>query len=123
MSQTQFDIAVASEIMAILALTSGMADMKKKLAKIVVANDRKGKPVTVDDLVSMCDWFKKKLGLVVVYMCTLFYIFFTGCDWRVSCFAERYATSKFDANFGGKLNFFCFNLIIFENHCMVEFKG
>lgn len=49
--QTQFDIAVASEIMAILALTSDMADMKKKLANIVVANDRKGNPVTAEDLV------------------------------------------------------------------------
>lgn len=49
--QTQFDISVASEIMAILALTSDMADMKNKLSKIVVANDTKGKPVTCDDLV------------------------------------------------------------------------
>lgn len=38
--------------MAILALTSDMADMKNKLSKIVVANDKKGNPVTADDLVS-----------------------------------------------------------------------
>uniref|UniRef100_A0A8D2LWX7 formate--tetrahydrofolate ligase n=1 Tax=Varanus komodoensis TaxID=61221 RepID=A0A8D2LWX7_VARKO len=48
--QTQFDIAVASEIMAILALTSGLSDMKERLGKIVVANSRTGQPVTAEDL-------------------------------------------------------------------------
>ncbi|CAL1297079.1 unnamed protein product [Larinioides sclopetarius] len=48
--ETQFDIAVASEIMAVLALATDMADMKKKLAQMVVANSRKQEPVTVDDL-------------------------------------------------------------------------
>ncbi|XP_072121737.1 monofunctional C1-tetrahydrofolate synthase, mitochondrial [Mobula birostris] len=48
--EAQFDIAVASEIMAILALTDSLADMKKRLGKIVAANDRKGHPVTAEDL-------------------------------------------------------------------------
>ncbi|XP_055936348.1 uncharacterized protein LOC129966028 isoform X1 [Argiope bruennichi] len=48
--ETQFDIAVASEIMAVLALATDMADMKKKLACIVVANNKNQEPVTVDDL-------------------------------------------------------------------------
>ncbi|PRD27998.1 UNVERIFIED_CONTAM: Mthfd1 [Trichonephila clavipes] len=48
--ETQFDIAVASEIMAVLALATDMADMKKKLSKIVVANSCKGVPITVEDL-------------------------------------------------------------------------
>ncbi|XP_067845456.1 monofunctional C1-tetrahydrofolate synthase, mitochondrial isoform X2 [Heptranchias perlo] len=48
--EAQFDIAVASEIMAILALTDSMADMKNRLSNIVVANDRKGQPVTAEDL-------------------------------------------------------------------------
>ncbi|XP_071044516.1 uncharacterized protein [Parasteatoda tepidariorum] len=48
--ETRFDIAVASELMAILALTTDMADMKEKISKIVVANDRSGNPVTADDL-------------------------------------------------------------------------
>lgn len=47
---TQFDIAVASELMAILALTENMNDLKNRLSKIVVANDVYGNPVTVDDL-------------------------------------------------------------------------
>ncbi|NWW67121.1 C1TM protein, partial [Ifrita kowaldi] len=48
--QAQFDIAVASEIMAILALTTSLQDMKERLGKIVVANDKKGEPVTAEDL-------------------------------------------------------------------------
>ncbi|NXN00809.1 C1TM protein, partial [Sylvia borin] len=48
--QAQFDIAVASEIMAILALTTSLQDMKERLGKMVVANDQKGEPVTADDL-------------------------------------------------------------------------
>ena len=50
--QCQFDITVASEIMAILALTSSLADMRERLGKIVVASSKDGVPVTADDLVS-----------------------------------------------------------------------
>uniref|UniRef100_A0A673FX50 C-1-tetrahydrofolate synthase, cytoplasmic n=1 Tax=Sinocyclocheilus rhinocerous TaxID=307959 RepID=A0A673FX50_9TELE len=46
----QFDITVASEIMAVLALTTSLADMKEKLAKMVVATSRSGQPVTAEDL-------------------------------------------------------------------------
>ncbi len=45
-----FDIVVASEIMAVLCLSSGLADMKARLAKMVVAYSRTGKPVTAHDL-------------------------------------------------------------------------
>ncbi|XP_042301021.1 monofunctional C1-tetrahydrofolate synthase, mitochondrial isoform X4 [Sceloporus undulatus] len=48
--QAQFDIAVASEIMAILALTSSLSDMKERMGKIVVANNKQGQPVTAEDL-------------------------------------------------------------------------
>ncbi|XP_051853896.1 monofunctional C1-tetrahydrofolate synthase, mitochondrial [Antechinus flavipes] len=48
--QAQFDIAVASEIMAVLALTDNLADMKIRLGRMVVASDKKGQPVTADDL-------------------------------------------------------------------------
>ncbi|TRY57068.1 hypothetical protein DNTS_023962 [Danionella cerebrum] len=47
---TQFDIAVASEIMAILALTDGLADMRSRLGRMVVGSSRTGKPITADDL-------------------------------------------------------------------------
>uniref|UniRef100_A0A2K5UVQ8 formate--tetrahydrofolate ligase n=1 Tax=Macaca fascicularis TaxID=9541 RepID=A0A2K5UVQ8_MACFA len=48
--QAQFDIAVASEIMAVLALTDSLADMKARLGRMVVATDKSGQPVTADDL-------------------------------------------------------------------------
>lgn len=47
---TGFDITVSSEIMAILALTTGLRDMRKRLGDIVVAHSRQGDPVTADDL-------------------------------------------------------------------------
>ncbi|XP_067643418.1 C-1-tetrahydrofolate synthase, cytoplasmic isoform X2 [Eurosta solidaginis] len=48
--KTSFAISVASEIMAVLALAKDMEDMKQRLANMVVAFDRNGKPVTADDL-------------------------------------------------------------------------
>ena len=45
-----YDITVASEIMAILALTTDLADMRERLGKMVVATDRKGEAVTAEDL-------------------------------------------------------------------------
>lgn len=48
--ETGFDIAVASEIMAVLALTTDLADMRRRLGGMVVANSKSGAPVTADDL-------------------------------------------------------------------------
>ncbi|KAM6961127.1 C-1-tetrahydrofolate synthase, cytoplasmic [Aplochiton taeniatus] len=48
--EAQFDITVASEIMAVLALTSSLEDMRLRLAKMVVATNRSGVPVTTEDL-------------------------------------------------------------------------
>lgn len=48
--QTSFDITVASEIMAILALTNNLADLKERLGKMVVGSSFEGEPVTADDL-------------------------------------------------------------------------
>ena len=47
---TGFDIAVASEVMAVLALTTDLKDMRARLGRMVVASDRSGNPVTADDL-------------------------------------------------------------------------
>lgn len=49
--QTQFDISVASEIMAVLALTSSLEDMRERLGKMVVASSKKGEPISTEDLV------------------------------------------------------------------------
>ncbi|KAG6449949.1 hypothetical protein O3G_MSEX006359 [Manduca sexta] len=48
--ETAFDISVASEIMAILALGNDVDDIKDRLANMVVALDKDGNSVTADDL-------------------------------------------------------------------------
>ncbi len=48
--ETGFDITVASEVMAILALTSDLADMREKFGEIVVGTSRAGEAVTAEDL-------------------------------------------------------------------------
>jgi formyltetrahydrofolate synthetase len=48
--ETGYDISVASEIMAILALTSGLADMRERLGRMVIGTSKAGDPVTAEDL-------------------------------------------------------------------------
>jgi methylenetetrahydrofolate dehydrogenase (NADP+) / methenyltetrahydrofolate cyclohydrolase / formyltetrahydrofolate synthetase len=48
--ETGFDITVASEIMAVLALTTSLADMRERFARIVIGMNKAGEPVTCDDL-------------------------------------------------------------------------
>lgn len=47
---TGFDITPASEIMAILALTTDLTDMRQRLGRIVVGTNKAGEPITCDDL-------------------------------------------------------------------------
>lgn len=47
---TGFDITVASEIMAVLALTTSLRDMREKLGAMVIGLSKQGEPVTADDL-------------------------------------------------------------------------
>ncbi len=48
--RTGFDITVASEIMAILALTSDLADMRERLGRMVIGTNRRGEAITAEDL-------------------------------------------------------------------------
>ena len=48
--QTGFDITAASEVMATLALTSSLTDLRKRLGRIVVGYTSAGSPVTVEEL-------------------------------------------------------------------------
>ena len=48
--ETGFDISVASECMAILALSNDLRDMRERLGRMVVATSRSGDPVTCDDI-------------------------------------------------------------------------
>jgi formate--tetrahydrofolate ligase len=48
--QSSFGIAVSSEIMAILAVATDLADMRRRIGKIVVAYDKQDRPITTADL-------------------------------------------------------------------------
>ena len=48
--ETGFDITVASEIMAILALTTDLADMRERFGRVVIGTNRAGEAVTAEDL-------------------------------------------------------------------------
>ncbi|MFO7898982.1 MAG: formate--tetrahydrofolate ligase [Planctomycetota bacterium] len=48
--QSGFDITVASEVMAILALASDLKDLRQRLGRIVIGVSKKKKPVTAEDL-------------------------------------------------------------------------
>jgi formyltetrahydrofolate synthetase len=48
--QTGYDITVASEIMAILALATSLKDMRERLGRVVVGLDKKGNPVNLEQL-------------------------------------------------------------------------
>ena len=48
--QSGFDITAASEVMAVLALSTSLADMRGRLGRIVVGFDTSGRPVTAEDV-------------------------------------------------------------------------
>lgn len=48
--KSRFDIAVSSEIMAILAVSKDLKDFRERISKIVVAYDKKGNSITTKDL-------------------------------------------------------------------------
>ena len=48
--ETAFDISVASECMAVLALSTSLFDMRERLGRMVVASSKAGDPITADDL-------------------------------------------------------------------------
>ncbi len=48
--QSGFDITVASEVMAVLALAAGLEDLRDRVGRIAVATDKKGNAVTAEDL-------------------------------------------------------------------------
>lgn len=50
MMESRFDIAVSSEVMAILAVAKDLKDFRERMGKIVVAHSKSGKPVTTEDL-------------------------------------------------------------------------
>jgi len=62
--QTGYDITVASEVMAILALTTDLFDLRRRLGRIVIGYTYQGQPVTAEDLKcagAMCVLLKEAL--------------------------------------------------------------
>ncbi len=65
MMASRFGIAVSSELMAILSIIRDLKDLRERLGKIVVAYDKKGKPVTTTDLEvagAMCAWMRNTIN-------------------------------------------------------------
>ncbi len=48
--ESGFDISVASEVMAILALATDLKDLRERIGRIIVAYDKSGKPITAEDV-------------------------------------------------------------------------
>ncbi len=63
--ESKFWIAVASEVMAILAVSRDLKDFRERIGKIVVAFDKYGNPVTTEDLEvagAMCAWMVEAIN-------------------------------------------------------------
>ncbi|MBI5361339.1 MAG: formate--tetrahydrofolate ligase, partial [Planctomycetes bacterium] len=48
--ETGFDISVASEVMAILALTTSLKDLRQRLGRVIIGTNKEGKAITAEDL-------------------------------------------------------------------------
>ncbi len=74
MMQSRFGITVSSELMAILAIVRDLKDLRERLGKIIVAYDKKGNPVTTEDLEvagAMTAWMRNTINPSL--MCTVEY--------------------------------------------------
>lgn len=63
--QSKFGVAASSELMAILAIVCDLADLRKRLADITVAFDKRGNPITAGDLEvagAMCAWMRNAIN-------------------------------------------------------------
>lgn len=74
MMQSRFDIAVSSELMAILAIARDLADLRERSSQITVAFDKKGRPVTTRELEvdgAMTAWMRNTINPTLC--CTIEY--------------------------------------------------
>jgi formate--tetrahydrofolate ligase len=63
--QSKFGIAVSSELMAMLAIVTDLADLRQRMNNITLAYDREGKPVTTKDLEvggAMTAWMRNTIN-------------------------------------------------------------
>src|SRR3972149_3649597 len=69
LTASKFGITVSSELMAILSIVRDLKDLRERLGKIVVAYDKKGKPVTTADLEvagAMCAWMRNTINPTLI---------------------------------------------------------
>jgi formate--tetrahydrofolate ligase len=67
---SKFGITVSSELMAILSIVRDLKDLRERLGNIVVAYDKKGKPVTTSDLEvagAMCAWMRNTINPTLMW--------------------------------------------------------
>lgn len=67
---TKTNIAVSSELMAILAVSKDLKDLRERIGKIVLAYDKKGNPVTTEDLEvagAMTAWMRNTINPTLCY--------------------------------------------------------
>ncbi|MBR3301269.1 MAG: formate--tetrahydrofolate ligase, partial [Firmicutes bacterium] len=67
---TRTNIAVSSELMAILAVARDLPDLRDRIGKIVLAYDKKGNPVTAEDLEvagAMTAWMRNTINPTLCY--------------------------------------------------------
>jgi formate--tetrahydrofolate ligase len=63
--QSRFDIAVSSEVMAILSIANDFKDFRKRIGEITVAHSRSGKPISTEDLEvagAMCAFVRESIN-------------------------------------------------------------
>ncbi len=68
--ESKFGITVSSELMAILAVAKDLADLRQRLANIIVAYDKEGNPITTADLEvdgAMCAWMRNTINPTLCY--------------------------------------------------------
>ena len=68
--ETRTNIAVSSELMAILAVARDLPDLRDRIGKIVMAYDKKGNPVTAEDLEvagAMTAWMRNTINPTLCY--------------------------------------------------------
>lgn len=68
--ETRTNIAVSSELMAILAVARDLSDLRERIGKIVLAYDKNGQPVTTEDLEvagAMTAWMRNTINPTLCY--------------------------------------------------------
>ena len=119
MMASKFGITVSSEIMAILSIVRDLPDLRERLGNIIVAYDKKGKPVTTTDLEcagAMTAWMRNTINPTL--MCTVEYQpcmvhagpFANIAVGQSSIIADRIALKMFDyhvteSGFGADIGF------------------